>query len=119
MMTETLKLVSTKDGEQIAIWQIADTATDNVVPDDDSLSITNLTAERTTIQPQNILLTHGTFSDKQTCLRIAQYPRNLVIIATSWNGAVMVQAQYQKINLTSKPSQPMILRPLFVIYLMT
>ena len=73
MMTETLKLVSTKDGEQIAIWQIIDTATDKVVPDDDSLSITNLTAERTTIQPQNVLLTHGTFSDKQTCLRIAQY----------------------------------------------
>lgn len=73
MMTETLKLVSTNDGEQIAIWQIINTATDNVVPDDDSLAVKNLTDEHSAIQPQNVLLTHGTFSDKQTCLRIAQY----------------------------------------------
>ena len=66
MMTETLKLVSTKDGEKIAIWNIEDNAKDK--------KKTNiLTTNTPRLKPQNVLLTHGTFSDKQTCLRIAQY----------------------------------------------
>ena len=66
MMTETLKLVSTKDGEKIAIWNIEDNAKDKKATD-------ILTTNTPRLKPQNVLLTHGTFSDKQTCLRIAQY----------------------------------------------
>lgn len=56
MITETLKLVATEDGEQIAIWKIFDNAKNSAI------------AKR-----QNILLTHGTFSDKRVCLGIANY----------------------------------------------
>ncbi|WP_201567915.1 alpha/beta fold hydrolase, partial [Psychrobacter immobilis] len=66
MMTETLKLVSTKDGEQIAVWKIVDTAKNENKTD-------ILTTHTPEIKAQNILLTHGTFSDKQTCLRITHY----------------------------------------------
>ena len=66
MMTETLKLVSTKDGEKIAIWNIEGNAKDKKEAD-------ILTTNTPRLKPQNVLLTHGTFSDKQTCLRIAQY----------------------------------------------
>lgn len=66
MMTETLKLVSTKDDEQIAVWKIVETAKDQNKTD-------VLTTNAPRVNAQNILLTHGTFSDKQTCLRIAHY----------------------------------------------
>lgn len=56
MTTQSLKLVNTKDGEQIAIWKI--------------MASTN---DRCAVQAQNILLTHGTFSDKKVCLGIASY----------------------------------------------
>ena len=59
MMTQTRNLVTTKDGEQIAVWKIVDSASHPV------------------IKPQNIFLTHGTFSDKQTCLKIAEYLASL------------------------------------------
>lgn len=56
MIEESLNLVPTKDGEQIAVWKIFDSA------EDKSLS-----------KGQNVLLTHGTFSDKKVCLGIAKY----------------------------------------------
>ena len=59
MMTQTRNLVTTKDGEQIAVWKIVDSASHPI------------------IKPQNIFLTHGTFSDKQTCLKIAEYLASL------------------------------------------
>lgn len=62
MMTETRQLITTKDGEKIAVWKIAKSAKED----------TNATNEQT-VKAQNIFLTHGTFSDKKTCLRIAEY----------------------------------------------
>lgn len=59
MIYEDLTLVTTKDGEQIAVWEIID----------DSISVKANTA----ITKQNIFLTHGTFSDKKVCLGIASY----------------------------------------------
>ncbi|MGE6796537.1 alpha/beta fold hydrolase [Psychrobacter okhotskensis] len=70
MMIQTRTLVTTKDGEKIAIWKIVDNAKDNA-KDEKKTDILKTNASR--VKPQNILLTHGTFSDKQTCLRIAQY----------------------------------------------
>ncbi len=66
MITKSLKLVSTKDGEEIAVWKIFESS------DFDS-SESSHTANSFTVKRQNILLTHGTFSDKKTCLRIAEY----------------------------------------------
>lgn len=66
MITESLKLVTTKDGEQVAIWKVFDSSVFN---HDNSRD----TAGHPTANGQNILLTHGTFSDKHTCLRIAEY----------------------------------------------
>lgn len=59
MLTETLEQITSKDGAQIAVWKI-------------SLSITG-SAKKASIKSQNIFLTHGTFSDKRACLRIANY----------------------------------------------
>ncbi|OXL25866.1 alpha/beta fold hydrolase [Psychrobacter sp. DAB_AL32B] len=61
MMTENLKLVTSKDHVQIAIWEIFDSEKRH--------DLSNLSAHKA----QNIFLTHGTFSDKKTCLRIAEY----------------------------------------------
>ena len=61
MMTENLTLVTTKDNVQIAVWEIFDSEK------------THQFSEDTTNKGQNIFLTHGTFSDKKTCLRIAEY----------------------------------------------
>ena len=66
MMTENLKLVTTKDNVQIAIWEIFDS--------EKTHQLSNVHANNdTTNKGQNIFLTHGTFSDKKTCLRIAEY----------------------------------------------
>ena len=61
MLTENLKQVTTKDKVKIAVWEIFDSEKTHQLP--------NNTASK----GQNIFLTHGTFSDKKTCLRIAQY----------------------------------------------
>lgn len=55
MITESLTLLTTEDREQVAIWQVAER-------DQDNQSI-----------QQNVLLTHGTFSDKRIVLGIARY----------------------------------------------
>ncbi len=61
MLTENLKLVTTKDNVQIAIWEVFDNEKHH--------DLSNTSAHKS----QNIFLTHGTFSDKKTCLRIAEY----------------------------------------------
>ena len=71
MMTQTLNLVTTQDGEQIAVWQVIDSAKDNSETDD------NVAADSSIAKAQNILLTHGTFSDKHTCLKIAEHLASL------------------------------------------
>lgn len=60
MTTETLTLVNTKDGEKIAVWKV--TAHKNPKP-----------INNTVVKGQNVFLTHGTFSNKKVCLRIAEY----------------------------------------------
>ena len=66
MMTENLKLVTTKDNVKIAVWEIFDS--------EKTHQLSNVHANNdTTNKGQNIFLTHGTFSDKKTCLRIAEY----------------------------------------------
>ncbi|MGP4905345.1 alpha/beta fold hydrolase [Psychrobacter faecalis] len=61
MLTENLTLVTTKDAVQIAVWEIFDSKKSH------QLSIVNAN------KGQNIFLTHGTFSEKKTCLRMAEY----------------------------------------------
>tara|TARA_R110002051_G_scaffold298141_1_gene364908 strand:+ start:1923 stop:2882 length:960 start_codon:yes stop_codon:yes gene_type:complete len=61
MLTENLTFVRTKDNVQIAIWHIFDSEKQPHL------------ADCATHKAQNIFLTHGTFSDKKTCLRIAEY----------------------------------------------
>lgn len=56
MITESLALVTTKDNVQIAIWKVIDSEKDSPVT-----------------RGQNVLLTHGTFSDKRVCLGMAGY----------------------------------------------
>ena len=66
MMTENLTLVTTKDNVQIAVWEIFDSKKTH--------QFSNVNANNDTANKgQNIFLTHGTFSDKKTCLRIAEY----------------------------------------------
>lgn len=57
MITERLKLVASKDDAQIAIWKVFDSAI----------------KDSPIVKGQNVLLTHGTFSDKRVCLGIAHY----------------------------------------------
>ncbi len=59
MITESLKLVTTKDDEQIAVWKVMADNQPSVMPE--------------VKKKQNIFLTHGTFSDKKVCLGIASY----------------------------------------------
>lgn len=59
MISEDLTLIPSKDGEKIAVWKVSDDAVQ--------------TQPQTTINRQNIFLTHGTFSDKKVCLGIASY----------------------------------------------
>ncbi|MGB5878322.1 MAG: alpha/beta fold hydrolase [Psychrobacter nivimaris] len=66
MMTRTLHLVTTKDDEKIAVWKVVDNSDEDTIANTSENSLPNIT-------PQNIFLTHGTFSDKQTCLKIAEY----------------------------------------------
>ena len=61
MLIENLIFVKTKDNVQIAIWHIFDSEKQPHL------------ADCATLKAQNIFLTHGTFSDKKTCLRIAEY----------------------------------------------
>lgn len=61
MLTENVSFVSTKDTVKIAIWEVFD--------NEKSHQRSNDAANK----GQNIFLTHGTFSDKKTCLRIAEY----------------------------------------------
>ncbi|MCG3857534.1 alpha/beta fold hydrolase [Psychrobacter sp. Ps2] len=66
MMTRTLHLVTTKDDEKIAVWKVVDNSEEDTIANTSENSLPDIT-------PQNIFLTHGTFSDKQTCLKIAEY----------------------------------------------
>ena len=59
MITENLKLVTTEDDEQVAVWTVTK---DSIASDSSPVA-----------EPQNIFLTHGTFSDKKVCLGIASY----------------------------------------------
>ena len=68
MMTRTRHLVTTKDGEQIAVWRVA-----NSIKQHADATAGAPCAPDTSVKAQNIFLTHGTFSDKQTCLKIAEY----------------------------------------------
>ncbi|MBP2279940.1 putative alpha/beta hydrolase [Psychrobacter sp. PL15] len=61
MIKECLNLVDTKDDEQIAIWKVFDSIKDSPA------------ANSPMVKGQNILLTHGTFSDKRVCLGMAKY----------------------------------------------
>ena len=70
MMTRTLHLITTKDDEKIAVWKVVDTIEDSTIAN-------TLENSLPSIKPQNIFLTHGTFSDKQTCLKIAEYLASL------------------------------------------
>lgn len=53
MIKESLNLVTTKDGEQIAVWKIFDSIKESPA------------ANNYTAKGQNVLLAHGTFSDKE------------------------------------------------------
>ena len=66
MMTRTLHLVTTKDDEKIAVWKVVDTAASATTTEGLANTVSDVTA-------QNVFLTHGTFSDKKTCLKIAEY----------------------------------------------
>jgi len=66
MMTRTLHLVTTKDDEEIAVWKVVDTAASATTTEGLANTGSDVTA-------QNVFLTHGTFSDKQTCLKIAEH----------------------------------------------
>lgn len=66
MMTRTLHLVTTKDDEKIAVWKVVNAIENATIANTSENNLPNIT-------PQNIFLTHGTFSDKQTCLKIAEY----------------------------------------------
>lgn len=70
MMTRTLHLVTTNDNEKIAVWKVIGTAKNDTTPNTPTTGLSDITA-------QNIFLTHGTFSDKQTCLKIAEYLASL------------------------------------------
>lgn len=70
MMTRTLHLVTTNDGEQIAVWKVIDHVEDVTMTHTPATGLSDVTA-------QNVFLTHGTFSDKQTCLKIAEYLASL------------------------------------------
>ena len=70
MTTRTLHLITTKDDEKIAVWRVVDAIEDGTVAH-------TLENSLPSIKSQNIFLTHGTFSDKQTCLKIADYLASL------------------------------------------
>lgn len=70
MTTQTLALVTTQDGEKIAVWKIVADTKDRANADRQTET---LSENHLTVKAQNIFLTHGTFSDKQTCLKIAEY----------------------------------------------
>ncbi len=74
MIYEDLTLITTKDGEKIAVWEVID-ETKNV-------------KVRTSTKRQNIFLTHGTFSDKKVCLGIASYLAKLghTCYVMEWRG---------------------------------
>lgn len=70
MIVEKLVLVPTKDNEQIALWKITDTLENT---SKDNAFIKNTIADTIETKAQNILLIHGTFSDKRVSLGIASY----------------------------------------------
>ncbi len=70
MNTESLHLVPTKDGEKIAIWRVAANI-ENKVKEESTLK--SSIANNLKVNAQNILLIHGTFSDKRVSLGIAGY----------------------------------------------
>lgn len=75
MIKQTLSLVTTKDHQQVAVWQIIDDEIfDNISNIDseacDSKEINNASGAN---KKQNLLFLHGAFSDKEVCLGIASY----------------------------------------------
>ncbi|WP_201557593.1 alpha/beta fold hydrolase [Psychrobacter sp. 72-O-c] len=76
MIKETLNLVTTKDGEQVAVWKVFDSIKDSTLVDSHAS------------KKQNVLLTHGTFSDKRVCLGVAKYLAKLghTCYIVEWRG---------------------------------
>ena len=65
MINKTLKLVTTEDHQQIAVWEI--TANEPQQTSNDS--------KHKAKHKQNLLFIHGAFSDKTVCLGIASYSK--------------------------------------------
>ena len=83
MISETLSLVTTKDNEQIALWQLADSTDDGYKS-----------------EGQNILLIHGTFSDKRVSLGVANYLAKLghTCYIMEWRGHGTSSIATEKFN---------------------
>lgn len=70
MSTESLHLVTTKDGEKIAVWHLAARVKADYVSQASAVDNPSIHVKA---KSQNILLIHGTFSDKRVSLGIAGY----------------------------------------------
>lgn len=66
MINQSLHRVTTQDGEKIAVWQVIADANAHYAAKTTS-------ANKTKIKAQNILMIHGTFSDKRVSLGVAGY----------------------------------------------
>lgn len=62
MITESLTLLTTEDNQQVALWQVSD-----------NKQATGQNQAKPNNNQKNILLTHGTFSDKKILLGMARY----------------------------------------------
>jgi predicted alpha/beta hydrolase len=93
MITESLTLVTTKDNAQVAVWKVID----NAKLGSTAKSATNKNSAN---KGQNILLTHGTFSDKRVCLGVANYLAKLghSCYIMEWRGHGHSAVPKQKFN---------------------
>lgn len=76
MSIQSLHKVATKDGEQIAIWQVSADIDDDPIIENATVNIdieANANLNSHEVKAQNILLIHGTFSDKRVSLGVAGY----------------------------------------------
>ena len=76
MSIQSLHKVITKDGEQIAIWQVSANLNDDSIIKNTTVNIdieTNAKLNSHKVKAQNILMIHGTFSDKRVSLGMAGY----------------------------------------------
>ena len=76
MSIQILHQVATKDGEQIALWQVSADINDDFIIENAAVNI-DMEAEASVnshkVKAQNILMIHGTFSDKRVSLGLASY----------------------------------------------